>query len=40
MTTGILIDRLIRSLLAGVAAKRQGITDPLFIDPRRLRYDA
>lgn len=40
MTTGILIDRLIRSLLAGIAAKRQGITDPLFIDPRRLRYDA
>jgi agmatinase len=40
MTTGILIDRLIRSLLAGIAAKRQGIRDPLYIDPRRLRYDA
>jgi len=39
MTTGILIDRLIRSLLAGIAAKRQGIVDPLYIDPRRLRYD-
>jgi agmatinase len=38
MTTGVLIDRLIRSLLAGIAAKRQGITDPLYVDPRRLDY--
>jgi agmatinase len=40
MTTGVLIDRLIRSLLAGIAAKRQGITDPLYVDPRRLDYRA
>ncbi|MFM1966020.1 MAG: hypothetical protein RL134_1745 [Actinomycetota bacterium] len=38
MTTGVLIERLIRSLLAGIAAKRQGITDPLYIDPRRLDH--
>jgi agmatinase len=39
-TTGVLVDRLIRSLLAGLAARRQGITDPLYIDPRRLDYRA
>lgn len=37
-TTGVLVDRLIRSLLAGLAARRQGITDPLYIDPRRLDH--
>jgi agmatinase len=37
-TTGILMDRLIRSLLAGIAARKQGITDPLYLDPSRLDH--
>ena len=37
-TTGVLMDRLVRSLLAGIAAKKQGITDPLYIDPERLDH--
>lgn len=39
-STGVLIDRMIRSVLAGVATRRKGITDPLFVDPRRLNHDA
>ena len=39
-TTGVLVDRLIRSLLAGIAARKQGITDPFHIDPRRLDYNS
>jgi hypothetical protein len=31
---------LIRSLLAGIVARRQGINDPFYIDPRRLDYNA
>jgi agmatinase len=37
-TTGILMDRLIRSLLGGMAALKQGISDPLYLDPQRLRH--
>jgi agmatinase len=37
-TTGVLMDRLIRTLLAGIAARKQGITDPLFVDPRRVDH--
>ena len=37
-STGILLDRLTRSLLAGIAARKQGITDPLYIDPERLDH--
>lgn len=39
-TTGILMDRLIRSLLTGMAARKQGITDPFHLDPQRLNHDA
>ena len=37
-TTGILMDRLIRSLLAGIQGRREGIKDPLYLDPDRLRH--
>lgn len=37
-TTGVLMDRLIRTLLAGIAARKQGITDPFFVDPRRVDH--
>lgn len=37
-TTGILMDRLIRSLLAGMQARKEGITDPLYYDPERLDH--
>ncbi|MGI9470323.1 MAG: arginase family protein [Rubripirellula sp.] len=39
-TTGVLMDRLIRSMLAGIQARRDGITDPLYYDPERLRHDS
>ncbi len=39
-TTGILMDRLIRSLLAGIQARKEGITDPLYYDPMRLNHDS
>lgn len=39
-TTGILMDRLIRSMLAGMAARKQGITDPFYVDPQRLHHGA
>jgi len=37
-TTGVLMDRLIRTPLAGIAARKQGITDPVFVDPRRVDH--
>jgi arginase family enzyme len=37
-TTGVLMDRLIRSLLTGIAVRKQGITDPFYLDPRRLHH--
>lgn len=37
-TTGVLMDRLIRSLLAGIQARKEGITDPLYYDPQRLDH--
>ena len=37
-TTGVLMDRLIRTLLAGVQARNEGITDPLYYDPERLDH--
>jgi agmatinase len=39
-TTGILVDRMIRSLLSGIAGRKQGITDPLFLDPRILDHQS
>ena len=38
-TTGILMDRLIRSSLAGIQARKKGITDPLYYDPERLDHN-
>ncbi|GLP96396.1 arginase family protein [Paraferrimonas sedimenticola] len=37
-TTGILMDRLIRSLLAGIQGRREGITDPYYYDPERINH--
>ena len=37
-TTGVLMDRLIRTLLAGIQARKEGITDPLYLDPERLDH--
>lgn len=37
-TTGILVDRLIRSFLAGVALKKMGVTDPYYLSPETLNY--
>ena len=37
-TTGVLMDRLILTLMAGIAARKQGITDPFFVDPRRVDH--
>ncbi|KAI7840689.1 hypothetical protein COHA_005611 [Chlorella ohadii] len=37
-TTGIMLDRLIRALLAGIAARKQGITDPLYLNPERIDH--
>lgn len=37
-TTGILMDRLVRSLLTGMAARKQGITDPFYVDPTRVPH--
>jgi agmatinase len=37
-TTGVMMDRLIRSLLAGIQARKEGITDPLYYDPERLDH--
>ncbi|MBM7036743.1 arginase family protein [Vibrio ulleungensis] len=38
--TGILMDRLIRSLLAGMQGRREGITDPMYYDPERISHDS
>ncbi len=35
---GIVMDRLIRALLAGIAARKQGITDPLYVNPERIDH--
>ena len=37
-TTGVLMDRLMRTVLGGIAARRQGITDPFYVDPLRLDH--
>lgn len=37
-TTGILADRLMRSALAGLAAKKKGITDPFYVAPTGLDH--
>ncbi len=37
-TTGILMDRLIRSLLGGIQGRREGIKDPLYYDPDRISH--
>lgn len=37
-TTGIVMDRMIRALLAGIAARKKGITDPNYIAPEVLDH--
>lgn len=37
-TTGVLLDRLISTLMSGIAARRQGITDAFVVDPRRINH--
>ncbi|MGI9522933.1 MAG: arginase family protein [Hyphomicrobiaceae bacterium] len=37
-TTGILMDRLMRSVLAGIAARKKGIKDPFYVAPTGLDY--
>lgn len=37
-TTGILMDRLMRSVLAGIAARKKGITDPFYVAATGLDY--
>ena len=37
-TTGILMDRLMRAALAGLAAKKKGITDPFYVAPTGLDH--
>ena len=37
-TTGTMMDRLMRSFLAGHAARKKGITDPYYEDPERLDH--
>lgn len=37
-STGVLMDRLIRTLLGGIAARREGISDPFYVDPLRLDH--
>ena len=37
-TTGIVMDRLIRSVLAGIAARKLGITDPNYLAPEALDH--
>ncbi len=39
-TTGILVDRLMRSAIAGLAAKKKGITDPFYVAPTGLDHAA
>jgi hypothetical protein len=34
------MDRLIRTLRAGIAARRQGIADPICVDPWRVDHGA
>ena len=38
MSTGILVDRLMRTALAGIAARKKGITDPYYIHPESLDH--
>lgn len=37
-TTGILMHRLIRLLLAGIQRRREGIEDPLYYDPEGIAH--
>ena len=37
-TTGVTVDRLMRTTLAGITARKQGITDPFFIHPDVLDH--
>ena len=37
-TTGVTVDRLMRTTLAGIAARKQGITDPFYIHPDVLDH--
>jgi agmatinase len=37
-TTGILVNRMIRSFLAGLALKKKGITDPYYLSKEALQY--
>lgn len=37
--TGLLINRLMRATLAGMAARKKGITDPDYIAPEMLKHD-
>ena len=39
-STGVLMDRLIRSLLAGIQSRKEGITDPYYYDPERQRHNS
>ena len=36
--TGLLVNRLMRVTLAGIAARKKGITDPDYIAPESLRH--
>lgn len=38
-TTGILMDRLMRALMGGIQARREGIEDPLYTDPNRVTHN-
>lgn len=38
-STGILMDRLARSLMAGMQGRREGIKDPLYFDPERILHN-
>jgi arginase family enzyme len=37
-TTGVVMDRLIRATLAGIAARKKGITDPNYLAPEALSH--
>lgn len=39
-TTGVLMDRLIRSLLAGIQARKEGIKNPWYYDRKRVRHNS
>lgn len=37
-TTGVVMDRLIRALLAGIAGRKVGLTDPNYVAPEALNH--